>query len=73
MRAVAVFLAVAVADWLWSQWIASVGDKHAVMAGAYSAAIVLVGAYVTCSYMKDRVYLIPAVLGAFVGTYLSVR
>jgi hypothetical protein len=73
MRAVAVFLSVAAADFLWSRWMLAVADGAPLAAGSYSAVIVLVSAFVTCSYMKDRIHLIPAVLGAFIGTYLSVR
>ena len=72
-RGVAVFLAVALTDSLWTGWIRAASDGSALPAASYSALIVLVGAFVTCSYVKDRIYLIPAVLGAFVGTWLSVR
>lgn len=72
IRALAVFLAVAVTDALWTGWMRSASEGHAVHAAGYSALIVLAGAYVTCAYIKDRIYLIPAVLGAAIGTYLSV-
>jgi hypothetical protein len=42
------------------------------LAGLASAAIILTGAFVTLAYVQDRRYLLPAVLGAFAGTYLSV-
>jgi len=72
MRWCAVFLAVALADALWSLYMLAVAAREPVVAGCYSAGIVLAGAFVTVQYVKDRRYLLPAVLGAFVGTYLSV-
>lgn len=73
VRVGAVFLAVALADALWARWMLATSLGHAVLAGFYSAGLVLSGAFVTVAYIKDRRYLIPALLGAFVGTYLSVR
>jgi hypothetical protein len=72
MRYIAVFFAVAFADWLWTRYIVTAAAGQALPAASYSAAIVVVGAFVTLSYVKDRRYLIPATIGAFVGTWLSV-
>lgn len=72
-RALAVFLAVAMTDALWTHYIQAASDGHRFPAAAYSALIVLVGAFVTMQYVRDRIYIVPAVLGAFVGTYLSVH
>ena len=68
-----VFVAVAAVDALWSLWIGSVGGHHAAQAGAYATLLLLAGAFVTLSYVRDRRLLLPAALGAFIGTYLSVR
>jgi hypothetical protein len=35
--------------------------------------LICCGAFVTVAYVQDRWQLIPASVGAFVGTYLSVR
>lgn len=72
MKWLGVFLAVALADALWTGWMRSVAAHAPLAAGAYSAAIILTGAYVTLAYVQDRRYLLPAALGAFAGTYLSV-
>jgi hypothetical protein len=68
----AVFLAVAFADALWTGWMRAVAAGLPALAGLASAAIILTGAFVTLAYVQDRRYLLPAVLGAFAGTYLSV-
>lgn len=72
IRALAVFLAVAVADGLWTRWAVAAGAGQALPAALYSSAIVVVSAFVTLAYLRDRLYIIPAVLGAFLGTYYSV-
>jgi hypothetical protein len=68
----AVFAAVAIADALWTAWMRAVAAGLPALAGLASAAIILTGAFVTLAYVQDRRYLLPAVLGAFAGTYLSV-
>lgn len=73
MRWAAVFAAVAVSDAIWTLWIASVAAHRPIVAGLASAALVLCGAFVTRSYVSDKRYLLPAVLGAYVGTWLSVH
>lgn len=73
IRHLGVALAVALADSLWAFYIQAVGAGRPALSGAYSAAIVLCGAFVTLALVRDRRYLVSAVLGAFGGTYLSVR
>ena len=73
MRHALVFGAVAIADAMWTRYTLAVSGHHAYEAAIYSALIVVVGGFVTLSYVKDRRYLLPAALGAFLGTYLSVR
>jgi hypothetical protein len=72
IRALAVFLAVAVSDIMWTRYIIHASSGASFPAASYAAGIVVVGAFVTLAYVRDRIYIIPAVLGAFVGTYLSV-
>ena len=72
MKAALVFLAVAVSDALWAAWMTAVAAHQPGLAGLTSAGLVVAGAYVTVAYVRDRRYLVPAVLGAFVGTYLAV-
>lgn len=73
IRHLGVLLAVALADSLWTAYITAVSDRLAMVAGWYSAGIILCGAFVTLSYLKDRRFLVSAALGGFLGTYLMVR
>ena len=66
-------LAVALADGLWSAYIAAVAAHRPALAALLSVGIILCGAFVTVAYVRDRRQLLPAAVGGFVGTYLSVR
>lgn len=69
---VGVFLAVGIGDWLWTQYTMAVYYRDGAAAGGYSALIILLGSFVTLSYIQDKRYLIPAMIGAFLGTYLAI-
>jgi hypothetical protein len=73
MKWLAVFLAVALADALWSRYILAASTRQAGIASLYSAGIVLVGGFTTLAYVDDPRYLLPAALGAVAGTYWAVR
>jgi hypothetical protein len=72
LQALAVLTSVAVADVFWTGFIAKVGEGRALAAGTFSAAIILTGAITTFSYIESRLYVVPAALGAFLGTYVTV-
>lgn len=67
--AASVFLA----DVAWTKYFIEVSKRRAVIAGLWSAAIFLFGIYATVSVVKDWKMLIAACVGAFVGTYVTVR
>lgn len=72
-RIVGVFLATALADVVWARYIRATADRKAVSAASWSALVVLLGAYATVSIVADRWLVLPALCGAFVGTYYAVR
>jgi len=63
-----VFLAVTLADILWTKYFLATSREQEHIAGLYSAGIILVGSFITRSYVHDGIMIIPAVLGAYVGT-----
>lgn len=69
----AVFLAVAISDGLWTGYIRAVTMARPLRAAVFSALLVAAGAVVTVSVVGDHLTVIPASLGAFVGTYLVAR
>lgn len=72
-QAVLVFIAVAIVDAFWTRYFQSTTEKQAVKAGYYSALIILFSAFTTRAYVHDGWMTIPAALGAFVGTWATVR
>lgn len=67
-----VFGAMFVTDVVWAKYTQAVAKRQPVRAGFWSVGIILAGAYVTMSYVEDAWYLIPAVLGAFLGTVTAL-
>lgn len=72
-KSVAVFVSMGAADICWTRYMQRVASKEPVVAGMWSAGIVAIGAVSVMAYVNDPLYLIPAGLGAFVGTWWSVR
>lgn len=70
---VAVFTVAACNDFVWSRYIAAVGQKRAAHAGLWAAGTLLLGAFGICSYTTDHWLAIPAAAGCFVGSYTAVR
>lgn len=68
-----VFFAMTVTDFVWTDWAKSVSEKKALRAGLMSIGTVLCGAFVVTAYVSDPTYVVSAALGAFFGTWLSVK
>lgn len=69
----AVMCSVGAADVCWTRYMQGVAAKEPFLAGMWSAAIVVIGSISIVAYVSSPAYLIPAGLGAFIGTYFSVR
>ena len=72
LKGLLVFLGAGLADVVWALYIRRAGEGKAASAGFLAALIILFGAYITIEYVENHWYLIPAVVGAFVGTYITV-
>lgn len=70
---VAVFTAMVVLDFLWARYIIALRDDNAYIAGALAGSLYVLGGFVTVSFVADYWLLIPAGLGAFVGTVLGSK
>lgn len=68
-----VFVAMLLADVLWTEWSKAIAAKRAVMSGWYAAGIVVCGAFSTTEYVHDPILILPAAAGAALGTWWSVR
>ena len=68
-----VFIAVFFADICWTLYFIKVDEKKPVSAAFWGTSIYALSAFSVLNYSHDGLYLIPALLGAFSGTYLSVK
>lgn len=68
-----VMLALIVADICWTMYFIETANKHPVKAGIWSALIMLSGSFATVSFVNDKRFIIAAMLGAFIGTYATIK
>jgi uncharacterized membrane protein YfcA len=71
--AAAVFFTYVVIDVLYARYVIEVGRANAVRAATISSVLYSLLAYGILQYSHNIWYLIPLVLGAWIGTYLTVR
>lgn len=67
-----VFFALFATDICWSFYIKSVGDSSPLKSALWAVFLFGVGSIATISYVTNPWLVIPALLGAFCGTYLGV-
>lgn len=73
MNWVGVAVAMAVVDWAWARYAIALADRRALAGAVWAVMILLPSAFTITSYVHDPRMLAPAALGAFVGTYVSVK
>lgn len=59
-------------DFLWARYTMALADRRVLAGGFYAMGTIALGGAVTISYVTDPMLLIPACVGAFVGTSLSI-
>ena len=67
-----VFWTYVVIDVLYALYVIHVGKRNAFLSASLTAAMYGLLAFGVLSYSKNVAYLVPLVLGAFVGTYFTV-
>jgi hypothetical protein len=67
-----VFAATLLVDVAWTRYIAEAAAKRAMPAALWSAGIIACGGFNVVAYTSNHWLIIPAILGAFVGTYFAV-
>jgi hypothetical protein len=72
LKFILVFFAVALADGAWTLYMQGVAEQRKWKASVSSVLIIALGAFTAISYIEDRRLLIPALLGAFVGTFVTM-
>lgn len=63
----------ALVDACWTKYTLAVQDKNALLSGGWSVGIMLCGAFVTVNYVGDKSLIFAAAIGAFIGTYYTVK
>lgn len=69
----AVTFAMTVVDVCYAKYTLEVAKHKALRAALWSMAIISAGSFVTISYVHDRSLIVAACIGAFLGTYLTIK
>jgi hypothetical protein len=72
-QSVFIFVAMAISDFLWAQYIIATTNQRSLKASIWSASIALVNGAVILTYVKSPWLILVAAAGAFVGTFLSIK
>ncbi len=67
------FLSMLVTDIVYTQLLKSVQNDKPFAASIWASMITFLGGVAIINYTNDNKMIIPAVLGAFVGTYIGMR
>jgi hypothetical protein len=67
-----VFGATFLADVAWARYVGHVAAGSRWSAGIWSVILFLLGAFAVVSYTTNKMLLIPATIGAFLGTVVGV-
>jgi uncharacterized membrane protein YfcA len=68
-----VFAAMTALDFVFAEYTRATADRHAIKASLWASTIIVLTGFVTTSYVENHWLMIPAAIGAFAGTWLSVR
>lgn len=71
--AASVFAALFALDFFWAKYTTAITAKRAHLASAYATVLILLSGIAAIVYTAEPVMLIPAMLGAFAGTFVAVR
>lgn len=72
-QALTTFVLMAVLDYVWAYYQRAINLRFPGRAAQLSATIIVLNALVVLSYADNPWMIVPAAVGAFVGTYFSVR
>lgn len=68
-----VFLAMFIMDMVWTLYIRALAQNKTILASTLSALVYSISALSFVEIVKDTYLLIPAALGAFLGTYSTMK
>jgi len=73
IKYIVIFFALVITDVVWALYIRWAAKGKALKAGLSSILIYVIGAFTFGEFIKDAWILIPAGLGCFVGTYVTIK
>lgn len=73
LKFLAVMLSMILADMCWAFYISNVSKEKSIRAGMWSGLILVFGAFTAINYIHDNTLLLAAIIGAFLGTIISVE
>ena len=73
LKALEAFGAILLLDFCWVKYVRNVANKTPFKAASWAALLYGLSAFLYISIVHDPSLLVPALFGAFIGTYLSVR
>lgn len=73
IKAVAVFAALFALDFVWARYTHALTGGRAFVAAHYAAAIIVLSGFGITQYASEPILLIPAGLGAWLGTFIAVK
>ena len=68
-----IIISVALADICWVYYFIKVEERKAMAASIWSTIIVALGAFSVENYVNDNTFVLAAMIGAFIGTYISIK
>lgn len=71
-QSVSVGSATVLSDYIWARYVGHIADGSPVTAAHFGALVIVLGAFIVVSYVNDKRLILPAAIGAWVGTYLGV-
>jgi hypothetical protein len=72
MKAIGVFIALFLLDFVWAKYTYAMTERRRVMSAGLASVLILLSGGAAIGYTSDPWMLIPAMLGAFVGTWVAV-
>lgn len=73
LNATFVFAATFWLDFVWAKYTAAVTERRAERAAVLSGIIILFGAAATITYVDNHWMVVPATIGAALGTYAGIK
>jgi hypothetical protein len=73
VKCLLVIIAVTITDIFWTLYISHSAALNKWKASFYASMIIIAGSFTTIEYVNDRRMIIPALIGAFIGTFIPLH